>query len=123
MKTPTSSRNGANAPDATTARDPPSLARQLAFARCELVMARVDAQPAWWLNRSPPDRASQAGYRLACLEAIYATLARCYAHEQKALETQHQGRLATQERPRGGRMNARENNKKKLTSLVTRKDT
>jgi hypothetical protein len=76
MSTPSPSRNGVSHPDAGAARDPPTLTAQLAFAKMELAMARVDAQPNWWLadQRQTPD---QWGRRLACLEAICATLARC----------------------------------------------
>jgi hypothetical protein len=76
VKPPSPSRNGVNHADAPAARDPPPLTTQLAFARRELAMARVEAQPNWWLA-DQPQTPEQWAYRLACLEAICATLARC----------------------------------------------
>jgi hypothetical protein len=91
MSMPSPSRNGVSHPDARAARDPPTLTAQLAFAKCELAMARVNAQPNWWLADMTPSP-SQEARRLACLEAICTTLAQCCEEERQRGEA-HQSSL------------------------------
>jgi hypothetical protein len=61
-------------------------------------MARIEAQPNWWLanQHQTPE---QWAYRLACLEAICATLARCCDGEQPRGEDHRQARPGTADAP------------------------
>jgi hypothetical protein len=96
VSTQRTSHNGVTHPGAAPARDPPPLTTQLAFAKRELAMARVEAQPNWWLadQHQTPE---QWAYRLTCLEAICATLTRCCEGDRPRREEHQQPRQGVQE--------------------------